>query len=498
MRAGLRAVCLTIAFCLFASGAQAAWYRAESKHFVVYGSGQPDSVRAYAERLEGFDGVLRRFHGLKDDAPVAHKLGVYVVGSFYEFQRFLPSQNIGGVYIAAPDDIFAVAIDSPDIEGEENVTFHEYTHHFMDQYFPYSYPAWLQEGWAEYFGTTVVNGTRIEVGKVSSDRAKVLANEWLPLETLLSSTAFTVKPTEMSAFYSEAWLLTHYMLANATRRTQLTAYMRAVEGGASPVDAMTQVTGEDLRTLTGHLKDYAQGGFLFTRIDRPRPQPADVTVTQMPPSADDLLMDYQRMNTDVAKPLQPALLARVRDKARKYPGDRLAELALARAEIQYGDRSTGEAILQRRVQTDAPDLETLVLLAHSYLEDAGKTKDSAAAEHFNTEARKLLVKANAIDANSYQVLYAYAMSHSMDADYPNENTLNALLLAQQLAPQVDDVRLAAAGGLIAHRRTDEAIALLTPLANSPHGGEGAEAAQKLLAQLGGPNAQMAKAPPAAP
>lgn len=481
-----------------AGPANATWYRAESRHFNVYGEGPAESVKSYAAKLEDFDSVLRRYHGLTGNEPVTHKLDVYLVSSESEFHRIYPNAQAIGVYVSSPDDIFAVAVRNEPGMGDDTM-FHEYVHHFMLQYFPSNYPAWLIEGWAEYFATTVINGKQVDVGKVNQARAQSLFDTWVPMNVLLGSTTETIRPEQSFNFYAEAWLLTHFMLADNKRKDQLVAYMRAVNDGVSPVTAMETATGESLGALEKQLRAYTRGHLTFVRIDRASVPTAAITVTRLPDAADDLLVDVQKMKARVAKAEQPDLLKRVRAKASKHPGDKLAQLALARAEIQYGDRSAGEGILTRYLQSDGADLDALLLLANSYLDQAEKAKDYDTALAFNAKAKTLLVKAYAVDPNSYQVLYAYTRTHRIDPNYPDENTLNALLLSQQLAPQVEDIRLAAAAGLISRRRDDDAVALLTPLANSPHGGEEAEAAKKLLAQVkANRDAETAKASPAAP
>ena len=56
-----------------------------------------------------------------------------------------------------------------------------------------------------------------------------------------------------------------------------------------------------------------------------------VTVSELPPSADDLLLDNQLLKRPIPENLRPKVLSRVREAAARYPGDRLATLALARA-----------------------------------------------------------------------------------------------------------------------------------------------------------------------
>jgi len=89
----------------------------------------------------------------------------------------------------------------------------------MLQFFPYPYPAWLIEGYAEYFGATVIGSGRIEVGRFDEGRVNnLLYLDWVPLEDLLTKRPFHLGDSESAAlFYAQSWLLTHYFMGNAQR-----------------------------------------------------------------------------------------------------------------------------------------------------------------------------------------------------------------------------------------------------------------------------------------
>lgn len=63
--------------------------------------------------------------------------------------------------------------------------------------------------------------------------------------------------------------------------------------------------------------------------------------------------------------------------------------------------------------------------------------------------------------------------------------MNVLLLALQLAPSVDAIRLRAGEGLLKRDQKAEAIGVLTPLAHSPHDVARRERAAALIAAARG-------------
>jgi len=161
---------------LWAMPAEARWLQAETPHFIVYSDGSEAKLREFSLLLEDYDALLRDLTGTKAE-PSPNKLQVYLVrgvGQLREIRDTGP--NTFGIYAASPGGIAAFAVRNDmggrfGIEGED-VVLHEYAHHFMMQYFPYSYPAWYVEGFAEYLMTAEFTPDRIEVGRVSPNRAE--------------------------------------------------------------------------------------------------------------------------------------------------------------------------------------------------------------------------------------------------------------------------------------------------------------------------------------
>ncbi|WAC48577.1 hypothetical protein OVA03_01175 [Asticcacaulis sp. SL142] len=59
-------------------------------------------------------------------------------------------------------------------------------------------------------------------------------------------------------------------------------------------------------------------------------------------------------------------------------------------------------------------------------------------------------------------------------DYPNDTALNAAIQASDLSPSTEAYALHAAYILIQKDRPQDAVTLLTPVANNPHGGKMAQ------------------------
>lgn len=457
--------------------ADAKWLRAESPRFIMYSDGSERTLREEIVKLEAFDTLLRGFHGLPVDGAPPRKLEIYLVGNADGLRQVWPgASGVAGFYTAGEEGVFAVAIRQ---YHDDNTLLHEYTHHFMLQFFPYPYPAWLVEGYAEYFGPTTIDKGRIEVGHFDQGRTDNLLNlPWVPINDLLTKRPFELADSQdASMFYAQAWLLTHYFMSDPQRYPRMLAYLREVGAGGESVEAMEKAAGMSLPALDKTLRAYLRGGLPYGRY--PTTAPPDVTVTTLPASADDTLLLSLRL-ARAGKPGEP-LMALIRTATARWPGDRSATLLRANAETQAGDAAASEPALRALLAQHPADVDVLIALGNNRLAAARADDERRLALH--REAGKLFARAFKADSASYRALYGYIRSRTVEAGYPNDNDMEALLAANELAPQADDITLAAAYASILRREWPRARALLLPLANSPHGGDASREARELLEKV---------------
>ncbi|QYF86274.1 lipopolysaccharide assembly protein LapB [Brevundimonas sp. PAMC22021] len=463
------------------TAAWADWRRAESDRFVVYSDGSERSLNDYVRKLETFDRVLR-YLWRAPATDASRKLPIYLVGSRAGLLRVHPAsqQNVVGTYFPTEEDIFAVAI-----RGEnDEVLLHEYVHHFMLANMPGAYPGWFVEGFAEYYMTADIDDGRVTLGNYSDNRAGWLLNAtWLPLEVLLRSRPGEVtRSSHRDTYYPVAWLLTHWFMSDPARRTQLDAYLTDVGAGGDPVEAMQRATGLSLPELRAELRRYT-GRRLTSRIVEgsfPEPQ---ITISRLPSSANDLLLLNQRLKVGVAEDQREATGREAARLAARHADDPLALLAAGHAGLHFGDRSAGEAALKRLLEIDPAHVEALQFLASEHMRQAQGAEDDDARLALQRGARGYLARAYEAEPNHYRTLMLLAELRSGVANYPNENDLLTLGLAFDRAPQLAEVRLNYASALVRADKKSEAIALLEPLANGPHGGGAADAAQRMIEEM---------------
>jgi hypothetical protein len=498
------------------------WMRAESPRFTVYSNGDEGVLREYVAKLELFDSWLRYRHGMPIDGVPPRKLTLYLVGNTSEFKVVWPgiSSGVQGFYKADIDEIFAMAVRQRE---DNHVIQHEYVHHFMMQYFPYGYPSWLIEGYAEYFGSVTITGKKIEVGRNEIRGDNVLFGPWVSTDKVLGKRPFELKGNDSpSMFYAQAWLMTHYFMSDPGRYQQLQAYMKAVGGGADPVKSMEQITGLTSDQLQMKLKAYSTSPIpyrTFTATDLPTP---NIEILRLSPAADKLLLaelslraagldagEEPKEPADEPKPGKPEtekeakaradaakeraearvirekwradLLADVREAAVQYPEQRLSKLALARAELTFGEFKKGLELTDKYTVDYPEDPLGFELAGLARLREAEKDGDRRVELY--KAAGLSFGKAFKLDGERYQTLYGYARSRTVEANYPSENVLKVLDKAHELAPQVETITLNQARALMMRREYAEAAILLRPVAADPHNRGAAASAQRLLQEI---------------
>jgi Flp pilus assembly protein TadD len=456
----------------------AVWRKAESENFLLYSRADEKKIREQLILLEDYHEFLRSLTGV-DDPPSPNKLPIYMVRGRDELRIV---RNVGegtaGIYVPSPFGIAAFADEkSRGLDGSDQILQHEIAHHFMLQYRPTAYPAWYVEGFAEYVMTATFKPNLIEFGLPSQVRISWLKHQrWLPVERVLFSPP--PRPAdERALFYAQSWLLSHYMLRDAERRKKFAAYMNALATGTESRKAFAAQFG-DLKAFDRAVETYARRDMTFTKRTRASAaaSPA-MTVTTLPASAEDLLLPEATMHIGVGEAYAAPLLARIRKAAAKFPDDAYARRVLAEAEVQFGDGAKGEALLDALLKDAPKDAELMYLkgLRHLIVGRAAEEPEPAFKQ-----ARTWFARAHKADPNHFPTLVSYAESLRTDERFDSDNTMNILMLAHQLAPQVDEVTMRAANLLMIRDRYPEAERLLLPLASHPHNEGLAAAAGALL------------------
>src|SRR5438270_6613487 len=93
--------CIGAVVALSATPANAAWYEAQAKHFIIYADASPKQLQAFATKLEQFDQAVRWVMHY-EDPPIGdgNRLTVFVLPSIDAVQKMAGKKagNIAGFY----------------------------------------------------------------------------------------------------------------------------------------------------------------------------------------------------------------------------------------------------------------------------------------------------------------------------------------------------------------------------------------------------------------
>jgi tetratricopeptide (TPR) repeat protein len=484
---------LALALCAPAA-ARAEWHEASSLHFVVYSDDKEETVRAFAEKLERFDKALRVFHGIADeDLGPANRVTVYVVGDMDDVQRlggYSPWSGVAGFYRGSAGRSVALTprtMNSGTAIGELGslgVLLHEYTHHFMLQNFPAAYPIWYEEGFAEFNSAVRFedNGA-IGFGAPANHRAWDLYKvRPLPIEQLFEPVPDKLDALQWEAtVYARGWLLTHYLTFSKERAGQLGAYLAAINGGKSSLDAAKSAFG-DLAALDKELKLYLDAEtFAYLPIPPEKLVIQPVQVRALRPGEAAIMPLLMRSRLGPLKE-SGSVATRMRLAAKPFPDDPAVQVALAEAEYDADHLDAADAAADRALAADPRLVEALIYKARIRIARAKAAPASFDAAAWK-ETRRLIGAANRADPNNPRPMILFYNSFKAQGIPANANAVEGLAQAFALAPQDRSLRLTISHQYLIDGHAREARAALAPIAVEPHVGKAGKAIAALIVLL---------------
>ncbi len=466
----------------------AEWRKVTSDHFIIYGDLPEDRLRGFVERVEKFDNLLRAMTGQKPETS-PNKLVIFAVRDVSAVQRAIGktggnvagfySPGIAGSIVVTPKDYGTGGKFSAD---SDTILFHEYAHHFMLQYFSAGYPAWYVEGFAEYYSTIDFKPDgSIAVGLPAYHRAGSLVNlAAYPVERMFAADAPKLNNEESARFYGYAWLMTHYLSFEPTRKGQLTTYLQAFAKGVAAEKAAKDAFGDPTK-LQADLKRYLNAKRISYRtISGLSFTPAAIAVSVVSPAESALMPLYIRfMNDSNRKEDVDSFVVDVRKESARYSNEPRALEMLAEGELdadQFAAATAANDALLALRPTDARGLLRRARIAAAVMRNNDSFLGGWKA------VRSLIVKANRAAPDDPFPLMEYYDTFRQEGTRPPAIVGDGLNRALELAPQVPKLRFALANYLIKTEKLGEARAVLAPLLNNPHSQGMRDAARAMLAR----------------
>lgn len=468
-------------FSVAATAAQPQWRAAETKHFVIYSKSPDQRVQELATDLEKYDKLLRMATAIDEDVkPV--KVRIYEVDDMSDVQAALGldyTTGVGGFYSSNSLGPFLVTPRKTGLEGEhftpEIVRRHEYSHHFMLEYFPASYPGWYVEGFAELIGSSkLMDDGRIGYGTPALTRGHDIASSdsWVPLQELM-----TKEDVKYLDTYGQGWALTHFLTFSKDRSGQFRQYLASLTAGKSFAEA-AKVFG-DLDQLDREARRYiTAGSFQYRPVTVEIQTPVITSVRALSAGETALLPEVMAYDDDDLSAIKKQgvreheqtrrerNLAKIRDEVSRYPNDPFALRFLSEAEFASGNYAQSVAAADRLLAIQPNHVDGLArksLAMSMQLRNAGAGKAAAVQA-----ARQLAVQANGLDHDDPLPLLAYYESFHQAGEKPPKIAVEGLMQAVSTLPDNTNAREDLVDELASEHRWAEAMAWLAPIANDPH------------------------------
>lgn len=492
---------LLVLGCLVPSMAGASWQQASSRHFIVYSDDSPEHVRDFTTRLERFDKGMRLLHGVGDDPRgPSSRVTIFVVDTIADVQRLAGKdvKNAAGFYFAAAGGAFAFTPRNSGEGGDHGLTaqailLHEYTHHWMySNWTDAVFPKWFSEGFAEFHATALFRKDgSIVFGAVPTYRAYGITDaNTIPVQRLLQPNPGKLDADQTAIFYGRAWLLTHYLTFDTDRRTQLGAYIAAINAGKS-IDDASSLLG-DIGGLDLKMNSYVKRPFLpsvtFTTDQLPI---GEINVRALGPGEAAMMPALMRSKRYVDATTAPAVVTLARELAAPFPNDPAAQNELAEAEFDAaatGEKEVAaagyaraEAAADRALAADPKSVHALIYKGMAEMALARMADVTDPAKWL--AIRHLFLAANKIDTENAEPLVLFYESFGAAKQEPTRNAEGGLLYAYSLAPYDLGLRVSAALVLLRQGKADAAKAALKPVAYDPHGSNTDSPAIRAIAAL---------------
>jgi hypothetical protein len=366
-----------------------------------------------------------------------------------------------GVFIKAPDrswvlvrsDAARLGTGDPEKENPFLVVFHEYVHLVLHLNFN-TLPAWLDEGLADFWGNTIVDDDRVDIGRFIRYHLWTLQHGGLlPLQQLLTIGRDSREYSEnnrATMFYAESWALVHYLIFGLEpgpgQLNPLNGFVNLLKAGKPLPDAQREAFG-DLGALQHGFESYV-GRYSFRYRRRPLALPAaDVKwASRAMAPAESLAL---RAGLHAATGRSEEAVALAREALALDATNAAAHEALAVVAIRQGQKEDALASFARAVELPAASDFAHYFYGRLLWETSGDAATLEKVEHSFLRA----VELNTSYADAYDALASVMSTRGA----PLSETLPLAVRAAQLEPSDIDhsitaLRLAARGGEAAEVR----------------------------------------------
>lgn len=463
------------------------WTEAKTRHFIVYSDQSEAEVRAFATQLEAYDSAIRSARGMpaSEPAPV-NRLTIYVLPDEAAIQRIYGYSGVAGFYIPrASGSVAYVHRHVRNVRGALNgqtVLLHEYFHHVMLQDLTVALPAWMVEGYAEFFGTAQFGKDgSVGFGAAADHRGYGLNynDQALSLKSMLGLTYYNLTGAEYESIYGKGWLLTHFLAFEPARRGQVDRYVKAIQRGEPALKSAEAAFG-DLGKLDRELAAYMKRKTLpFQSVPASRIDVGPIAVRSLS-EAEGASIPLRMWSDRGVNPTEARRIAgEARQAAQKFPNEPTVLTALAEAELDTR-RYVAASEAADRALVLRPESTKALMLKGQALQGAAKENPKAADWK---AIRAWYLKANRLEPEAPGPLVLFYRSFKAAGLAPSASAIDGLMFAFETTPQDSNLRTLVVRELLQAKQLAEAQRVFAPVAYSSHADRRLAKNPKILAAI---------------
>jgi tetratricopeptide (TPR) repeat protein len=469
------------------------WHAVGGDGFRLIGDAPSETLRHLADELAIFQRVFEQLARMPPEG--AAPVWIVVLEDPDLQRRFGLAGSVAGWTLTTLDGCYAAVELSASHVATRITLFHEYTHTLLHRNRRAALPPWYDEGLSSYFSTLSLREGAVVVGMAPTGMREELASHGpMAVEQLLSAGVWSLPPREISDFYATAWALVHQLLGSPRGRDELARFVAELERGVGWRDAFGPSFGrspDDLaRELAAHVAILSRP--VATEAVIPHGAlggsapgaPVALSAAEVAYELGILALELDSLEPGEADANASARLARalLETAHRDAPANERVEAAFAEARARTGE--VAEPLVWAQRATGAPPDDPRVALhagAVALLAVESALAAGADAAPALATARVAYERARTLDPSS--PLAWIGLGRTEHRTGRPDAALQALERARGLGWSASlDLEL---GTLYLEReRRAEALALLWPIAQDPHGGPTSEKARKRLDAAG--------------
>jgi tetratricopeptide (TPR) repeat protein len=414
------------------------WIEVRSPHFTILSDAGEREGRLTAQQFEEIRAMFQqRYPKLRVDG--GKPTVIFALKNEDSLKLFLPgygtdkdAMRLSGLYRLANDKNYALV--RTDVRGSSPFPYHTLYHEYTHAYFRLNYrglPLWLDEGIAEFYGNTVIEGKDVKIGAVGEAQLRLLReNPLIPISTLVSidssSPLFNTRD-HSGIFYTESWAIVHYFMLSAGVRDKdvLNKYLANLHDADDPIEAANKSFG-DLNTLADKLAAYAhQTTFRYERVPLSLRISAKDFAARTLPHAEGLLAQAGYLLRANHLPEGLELLHQVAAINSNLPG---YHTELGYYHLQNGDYPKALKEFELALAADPDDLSAHLYIATALYRESGYTEEST------PQIRSHLEKVIALNPD-FAPAYAFLSLAYIQKPAPNnQRAFDAAVRASRLEP----------------------------------------------------------------